>query len=304
MVIADTDMGSHPAVPSCDGALIAVVDRAQLVIRLCEDGSVKQSYDLPMGFAASCRFMRWYRELETGECSPGRAMNGNWHGAGTSQRVLLADDSRIIVYDITKPQLYAEVDGATTLTKLANVDFGRTPDEIVVFSDFGSKLQIWSLGTKRAIEIKDVKSISACYSYRPKSGHLALLTRPAAHDILMIIAPQTHEQVATVELTTVDARGIRYSPDGNWLAVWDTASAGCRVLFLTADGHLFKTYSLPQEDLNLGIACVQWSPTGECVAVGDHEGKVTILVKNTVCSSMLNVLLTNSLLMICSSDQG
>ncbi|KAL8868887.1 MAG: hypothetical protein Q9174_004687 [Haloplaca sp. 1 TL-2023] len=186
-----------------------------------------------------------------------------------------------MVFDITRPQMYTEISGATTLTKLARVEFGRTPDELMVFSDFGFKMQIWSLTTKRAVEIKDPKSCSSSFSYRPKTGHLALLTRPAAHDVLLILAPNTYDILGTWELGTVDARGIAYSPDGNWIAVWDTASAGCRVLLLTADGHHFKNYSLPEDDLNLGISNVQWNPSGECLAVGDHDGKITLLRANT-----------------------
>lgn len=259
----DIHVGSQPAVPSIDGAVIAIIDRSQLLVRSSETGHVQQVYDLPPGFATSCRFIRWYQQSGI-------------------QRVLLADDARIVVYDISKPQMYAEITGANGLTKLANVDFGRTHDEVMVFSDFGFKLQIWALTSKRAIEIKDPKSVLPCYSYRSTTGHLALLTRPASHDILMIVAPQTHEVLETVELSTIDAGGVMYSPNGNWLAVWDTASAGCRVLVLTADGHLFKTYSLPQNELNLGVRSVQWNPGSDFLAVGDNEGTVTVLRANTV----------------------
>lgn len=270
-------VGSQPAVPSLDGVVIAVIDRSQLLVRSSASGHVQQTYDLPPGFATSCRFIKWYRQLEV-------------------QRLLLADDARILVYDISKPQVYAEITGATGLTKLANIDFGRTPDEVMVFSDFGFKLQIWSLITKRAIEIKDPKSTLPCYSYRSTTGHLALLTRPASHDILMIIAPHTHEVLETAELSTVDARGVVYSPNGNWLVVWDTASAGCRVLVLTADGHLFKTYSLPQDELNLGVRSVQWSRGSDFIAVGDNEGTVTILGANTVSCDICRVFSEMSLL--------
>lgn len=275
--------------PSLDGHLIAVVDHSHLLVRSSEDGAVKQSYDLPPGFETSSLFIRWNQAVGNGGDAPGRARIDTVQDAVESRRLLLADDARIMVYDINKPQVFAEISGATGLTKLADVDFGRTFDEVMVFSDFGFKLQIWSLTAKRAIEVKDPKPVPACYSYRPTTGHLALLTRPAARDILMIIAPHTHEVLETSELPTVDARGVKYSPDGNWLVIWDSASSGCRVLVLTADAHLFKTYSLPQDELNLGVTYVQWSPTSECLAIGDYEGKITILGKNTVRLHVLTI---------------
>lgn len=268
---ANIDAASQLPTPSPDGALIAFIASTQLHIRSARTSDDVEIYDLPSGFDQSCRFVRWYRSRHGGsKCA--------------SQRLLLADDARIIIYDVTKSQSYAEITGATSLTKLDDVDFGWTPDEVMVFSDFGFKLQIWSLPTKRAVEVKDPKSITSCYSYRPMTGHLAILTRPAAHDILLIIAPQSHEVLSTSELSTVDARGIEYSPDGNWLAVFDTASAGCRVVILTADGNHFKTHSIPHGESNPGVRRIQWSPTGDHLAIGDCESNVTLLGKNTVCA--------------------
>ncbi|KAL9576379.1 MAG: hypothetical protein Q9212_007146 [Teloschistes hypoglaucus] len=263
---------SQSSVPSYDGNYIAVITDSTLSIRSSVNADEIQSYLLPPGFARSCRFIRWYAATRAVDIS---------HDSGRSPRLLLADDARIIVYDVTNPQACAEITGATSLTKLASVDFGYTPDEILVLSDFGWKLQIWSLKTKRAVEIKDPKSVASSYSYRPRTGHLALLTRPAAHDILLIMASDSHEILSTWELATVDARGVKYSPDGNWLVVWDTASAGCRVLLLTADGHHFKTFSIPDPELSLGVSCVHWGPRSECVAIGDCGQSVTVLSKNT-----------------------
>ncbi|KAL8649940.1 MAG: hypothetical protein Q9226_005362, partial [Calogaya cf. arnoldii] len=254
--------------PSPDGALIAFIASTQLHVRSARTFDDVVIYDLPSGFDQSCRFIRWYG-----------TRNGD--SKCTSQRLLLSDDAKIVVYDISKAQLYAEISGATTMTKLEDVEFGRAPDEVMVFSDFGFKLQIWSLLTKRAVEIKDPKTITPNYSYRSQTGHLAILTRPAAHDILLILAPQSHEVLSTSDLSTVDARGVEYSPDGKWLAVYDTASAGCRVVILTADGQHFKTYSLPQDELTLGVRRIQWSPTGAHLAIGDHESNVTLLGKDT-----------------------
>ncbi|KAL8933691.1 MAG: hypothetical protein Q9216_006251 [Gyalolechia sp. 2 TL-2023] len=277
---ADEDVATQPALPSRNGAFIAAIDRSQLVIRSSKDALVVQKYDLPSGFATSCRFIRWWKA--PGDVSTPRRLEDSMnHDKVDKDRLILADNNRIVVYDIEKPQVYAEISGATCLTKLANVDFGRIPDEVMVLSDFGFKLQLWSLTTKRAFEVKDPKQVPSYYSYRPSSGHLALLTRTGAYDILLIMAPSTYEVLTTSELPTVDVCGVRYSPDGNWLVVWDAASAGCRVLLLTADGHLYRTYSLPQEDLNLGVRCVEWSPDGECLAVGDYEGRVTILDEKT-----------------------
>ena len=280
--LTDIDTATQPAVPSADGLLIAVLDRSQLLIRSSANATIVQKYELPSDFAKSCRFIRWSKPPGACATTEQQVKGGADRGINRGYRLLLADDNKILVYDAERPQLYAEISGATCWTKLADVDFGRTLNDIMVFSDFGLKLQIWSVMTKRAIEVKNPKSITTCHSYRPTTGHLAVLTRPAAHDVLMIMESCNYEVLATLELTTIDACGVKYSTDGNWLAVWDTPSAGCRVLLLTADGHLFKTYTLPQDELNLGVSCVEWSPKDDYLVVGDCEGRITVLGKNTV----------------------
>ena len=267
---ANVDPASQLPVPSPDGAWIAIIVSSQLHIRCAKTAEDVQIYDLPSGFDLSCRFIRWYG---TRGHSPGCV----------SQYLLLSDDAIIMVYDITKSQPYAQISGVTSLTKLADVQFGWIPDEVMVFSDFGYKLQIWSLPSKRAIEIKDPKSITRNFSYKPTTGHMAVLTRPVAHDILIITAPHSHEVLSTSELSTVDAHGIEYSPDGNWIAVFDTASAGCRVVILTGDGHHFKTYAVPPDEMSLGVRCIKWSTTGDYLAIGNCGGSVTLLGRNTVC---------------------
>lgn len=166
--------------------------------------------------------------------------------------------------------------------------FGHTADEVLVFSDFGVKLMIWSLITSRGVEIRDPKSLAKCYQHRPRTGHLALLTRPAAQDALMLLQPGSHELIRSVEMPTIDAQEVAWNPDGNWLAVRDTASSGYKILIYTADGHLYKTISSSGNDMDisLGVKCMRWSPSAATLAIGDNNGSITIFSKNNVSPSV------------------
>ena len=213
-----------------------------------------------------------------------RTSEGRSDKGAACLRILLADDARIVVYDLGHTQPYAEISGASRdLGDMAYIDFGHTMDEVMAFSDFGLKLQIWSLSTRRSVEIKGPKTVSANYSYRPGTGHMAILTRPAAHDMLLILAPHTYEVLSSIELETVDARGVKYSPDGRWLAIWDAASAGCRLLIYTSDGHLFKMHSQPDEPVHFGIKCVSWSHDNRILALGAYDETVAIFKREKVC---------------------
>ena len=170
------------------------------------------------------------------------------------------------------------------LGRIADTAFGCNPNEFLVFSDFGVKLTIWSLITSRGIEIRDPKYTVHCYSFRPRTGHMAILTRPAAQDILMLLDPSKRELVTSVELPTVDAQEVLWSSDGCWFAIRDAASGGHKVLIYTADAHLFKSYSGAVDDgsIGLGLKRMAWNSSNGSLVLGDYNDNVTILSKNTV----------------------
>lgn len=100
----------------------------------------------------------------------------------------------------------------------------------------------------------------------------------------MLLQPGSHELVKAVEMPTIDAQEVTWSPDGNWLATRDTASSGYKVVIYTADGHLYKTISnsVNDVDISLGVKCIQWSPSTGKLAIGDNNNGVTIFSKNNV----------------------
>ena len=202
-----------------------------------------------------------------------------------SFRLLVANDNSVHVFAIGDANWKAVINtSASTTGGVADVGFGANEDEVMVFYDFGVKVTIWSLLTSRGVEIRDPKPSSKCHAYRPATKHLAILVRESAHDNLLLLAPCTYEVLVNVELPTVDAQGLIWSPDSQWLAIWDNASAGYRLFVYTADGNLFKTYTGGQttDNVGLGIKSVTWSPKGDHLAIGDYEDRITFLNNKTV----------------------
>jgi WD40 repeat protein len=186
--------------------------------------------------------------------------------------------------------------------KNVHVDFGRTEDEVLVWSDFASRVMVWCLKTGRTVEIRDPKfsgKEGKGWGYRPRpeevgaeggprGGLLAMLCRTAGQDVLMLLAPQTYSVIKRAELATVDAQGLKWSPDGRWIAVWDSAGSGYTLCIYTADGHLYRTISRePSDELNewgvegLGIKTVEWIRGNEYLAVGGWDRRVRILSTRT-----------------------
>lgn len=195
----------------------------------------------------------------------------------SSSRVLLANEDVIRVWDITDNQWSAKVDnGSGGMGKIAHVEFGKDEDEVLVFSSFGATMAVWSFLDGRMKEVKNPKFTKGGHGWnRPGAdGVFAMLQRSVAQDVITIYDAETWSILNTASLTTVDAQGLKWSPDGRWLAVWETPSIGFQVHIYTADGILYRVYTgeAPDDTLaGLGVRSIEWSPTGEFLAIGGFE---------------------------------
>lgn len=125
------------------------------------------------------------------------------------------------------------------------------------------------------------------YDYRPCTSHFALLTRSFTHDVVSIHQNTSYRISSTFTLPTIDAQGLKWSPCGRWLAVWDSATSGYKVLIYTADGHLYRTH---QKDVEgLGVKTVEWSPGGDFLTIGGYDGKLCFLNNYTFSPVRVNL---------------
>lgn len=206
-----------------------------------------------------------------------------------NRRILCASDTHILIWQLHPLQLHGEIDnlesGAT------NVDFGGDENEVIAFHAWNTKLTVFGLDTGRSQVVKTPKSSHHnSYGYRPRTRQLAILLKPDASDLLTIHEYRSYGLVNRAVLPTVDAQGLKWSHNGKWIAVWDAASMGTKVLVYTADGQLYRTYTGPLDSdpvLDLGVKGIEWSPVGyagvsELLAVGKTDGNVDILKTQTV----------------------
>lgn len=189
------------------------------------------------------------------------------------------------------PKYCAAIKDPTSETaKISYVAFGATHDEVLVYADFGLKLTIFNLEWRTSIDIPNPKlyqagNASKGYSYRPKTKNLALLSRRDGKDVVSIHKQANYEVLRSWNPDTTDAASISWSLDGKWLAVIESVGHGHKILFYTADGHIFKTWKGPRPsgveeadiDLGAGVRSIEWSADGRYLAVADHSPKITML---------------------------
>ncbi|KAJ5712052.1 hypothetical protein N7488_006208 [Penicillium malachiteum] len=219
---------------------------------------------------------------------PTRPSNNNQ----SKRHILSANDSRISVWQLEPLQLVAEIEN---VEPALNIEFGGDENEVLVFHAWNTKLAIHSIEDGRSSVIKTPKSAHPLgFGFRPQTRELAILLKPETSDILTIHQPTSYELLNRTVLPTIDAQGLKWSPDGKWIAVWDVASSGTKVLIFTADGQLFRTYDGPggvDDAFDLGVKHIEWGPAAgpngvsEFLAVGKVNGNIDLLRSRTFSSS-------------------
>jgi WD40 repeat protein len=94
------------------------------------------------------------------------------------------------------------------------------------------------------------------------------MQRKDCKDWLSLYDTSGWELQARVQLQTMDAADIAWSPDSSKLAVWDSPLTYA-VHVLGPDGASLGSYSAYGD--GLGVRSVSWSPGGDLLAVGSYD---------------------------------
>jgi WD40 repeat protein len=282
---------SQHSVASPDGEHIATLHSTHLSVRKSTTLDLVSSIPLPTK-RSQFLCLRWSPTTSSSHPS----------------RLLLATTTAVHVYSLESPSYHATIsNGSGGLGPISHAEFGADESEVLVWTALGASLCLWSIETGRMIaEWRDPKfftnsavigrgcawSGDAGECPRPavrERGILALITRSGPQDTLTLYAPHDYAVVKTLTLPTSDAQGVKWGPNGRWLAVWDAAGMAYKVLFYTADGNLFRTYEGEHEDddmQGLGVKKVEWSPNGTHFAISAWDSRLTLLNTRTVKISM------------------
>ena len=227
-------------------------------------------------------------------------------------RILLASPTTVHIFSalLETPSFHASILNAASPSVSLQSAIFLTIDEVLLIPELAPRLTIRNLVTGFGVELRDVKHTNSTrrsegkilsYSIRKKSGHVAFLTRPSVgKDVVVILSPQQDQNNGTriVELefpvTTSDAIGLLFSPDGAWLAILDSAPAGVSheptngpggaVYIYTPTGKLYRQWKGSSEsqdpELDLGVERIEWIADNR-LAIATVDGRVVILAART-----------------------
>lgn len=278
-LLLTTVAASAHCIPSPNGDHIATLFASIVNVRAVRNLEVVNVIRLPQDFSGPVVSFQW---------SP------------SSRLLLVANASEIRVFSALDDSFNATVRNPLAPgIKPAYIGFGPSDAEVCVVAYFGLKFSVLDLGSSKVTDIANPKLVSPsaatrCFSFRPRTRHLALLTRATGKDMISIHGYPAMEVQRSWAPDTVDAQGVVWSPDGRWLVVWESAAHGHRLLFYTSDGHIFRTWTGPTNPpfenkdyaLGAGVRAVQFSADACHLAIGDHSRSLYLFAMSSVTETM------------------
>lgn len=259
---------------------MATLSASSLHVRAVESLHTIRDIDLPRDFSGPVMSLQW---------SP------------SSKLLLVASAHQIHVFSVAEDDFHATIrNPLPPAAKPVLVGFGASDYQICLCASLGLRFAIFDLRSSKAVEVANPKfhaTPSACCRgscFRPRTGHLAILTRLSGKDMISIHDPTTIQAQRSWYPDTVDAQGLIWDPDGHWLLTWEAPAHGHKVLFYSSDGNLLKTWSGPQplvaadSDLRLGpgVKLLEFSADARRLAIGDSSRRICILDMASVIESL------------------
>ena len=141
-------------------------------------------------------------------------------------------------------------------------------------SDFNIRITLWSLVNKSVYYIKHPKLDQAGVNFSSDGKFMAVAERRECKDHVSIYDCASWQLCKHFPVDTKDLVGLKWSPDGRVICVWDSLLY-YNLLIYSLDGRCLASYSAYEGAL--GIKSVSWSPTSQLLAVGSYDQKVRIL---------------------------
>ncbi|CAF0853665.1 unnamed protein product [Adineta steineri] len=206
----------------------------------------------------------------------------------TIETIEWSHDSRLIlaglikrnavqVFSLDNPEWKCKIDEGSA--GLCNVHWAPDSRHILTTAQFHLRITVWSLASKNVSYIKYPKKLSPkSYVFSLLKPYMALVERrnDSTDHISIFDYSSNWSMIAHFQPSDLeDLQGIEWSPIADVLCLWEN-SYEYKIIFYTLDGQLLNTYKPENDRLSLGVRCARWSPTGQVIAVGDYEERITI----------------------------
>lgn len=160
-----------------------------------------------------------------------------------------------------------------TVVGLAGARWSPDSRHLLVYSSFDLRLTIWPLTGKDPAYIQSPKKLEKGLGIRRGSRFIAVAQRKDFKDTIGVYDSVRWTQLKSFPVGTLDMAGLSWSPNGHYLAAWDTMLE-YRLQVFSSDGQTLTSYSA--YDTGFGVKSVCWSPGSDLLAIGSYDQKVRV----------------------------
>lgn len=184
-----------------------------------------------------------------------------------------ASQAQLEVWSVHRPEWKCRVQAGAF--GIHSACFAPSSRHVLITSKLFLRISIWSLLERSVRHIDLPKDGRPGLDFRPGGSHVAVAERRDARDCVAIYSCHSWTRVALIDTETVDLGGVRWSPDGGKVAVWDSVHAGRWSVYSMAGALLGRQESAGD------IHDVQWNPSAQLLAVAQSGSKVQLIAHLT-----------------------
>jgi len=183
---------------------------------------------------------------------------------------------RIDVFGVDDPEFEAEINEG--MCGLKNAFWSPDSRYIITLCEFEIRLTIWDLNTRTARYIQYPKFTNRGHAFSPNGLHFAVIERQGnseqVTDSIGIYSTLKWVLVQRIKVKhTLDIQDLKWSPDGQFLCVNDSALE-YRFIIYNLRGDTLARFEAYQHAL--GIKSLGWGPKARFLAVGSFDQKLRL----------------------------
>ncbi|XP_046444231.1 WD repeat-containing protein WRAP73-like [Daphnia pulex] len=177
---------------------------------------------------------------------------------------------KLEVWSVAQPEWKCKI--STGSLGLITAQFAPSSRHVLATARLHLRITIWSLSDQNVCHINLPKAANPGIDFCVGGTHMAVVERRMALDCVAIYSCDTWTQVTLIDCAAVDIGGVKWSPDGSKIAIWDGIShSGKLGIYLISGSQLAEITNL------FGIHSIEWSPSAQILAVATVGSKVKLI---------------------------
>ncbi|KAG2222593.1 hypothetical protein INT45_008712 [Circinella minor] len=197
-----------------------------------------------------------------------------WHWSPNSKHILVVNTDKSIIQVWSLMDIYWHGRIKDDSFGIRRVWWSADSTSILCSSEFKLRISVWMLTDNQVRYIQYPKFMEKGCEISPDGKYVAVIENRQGKEGISIYTWSATALFKHIITDTIDLCNIKWSPDSQFLAVWDNCLY-YKLLVYGVDGLLHTSYQAYEH--GLGIKSIGWSSDSNLIAIGSYDQKVRLL---------------------------